>query len=109
MTEERPSTNRKPSSDTDDQSITRDNPTAGAGGLPSMEGPVCPVPLLHGEKIVLGHGSGGKMMNDLIARTFLPPLDNPPRNKRERRQAYADRAARDLESFLSEQTNLIVS
>ena len=77
MTEERSSTNRKPSSDADDQSINRDNPTSGAGGLPSMEGPVCPVPLLHGEKIVLGHGSGGKMMNDLIARTFLPPLDNP--------------------------------
>ena len=42
-----------------------------------LEGSVCPMPLLHGEKIVLGHGSGGKMMNDLIKRTFLPPLDNP--------------------------------
>jgi hydrogenase expression/formation protein HypE len=45
--------------------------------IPSMEGPVCPIPLQHGQKIVLGHGSGGKMMNDLIQRTFLPPLDNP--------------------------------
>lgn len=42
-----------------------------------MSGPVCPIPLSHGEKIVLGHGSGGKMMNDLIKNTFLPPLDNP--------------------------------
>jgi hydrogenase expression/formation protein HypE len=42
-----------------------------------MQGPVCPLPLPHGEKIVLGHGSGGKMMHDLIAKTFLPPLDNP--------------------------------
>ncbi len=42
-----------------------------------MTGPVCPVPLAHGEKIVMGHGSGGKMMNDLISKTFLPPLDNP--------------------------------
>jgi hydrogenase expression/formation protein HypE len=25
----------------------------------------------------MGHGSGGKMMNDLIKNTFLPPLDNP--------------------------------
>jgi hydrogenase expression/formation protein HypE len=25
----------------------------------------------------MGHGSGGKMMNDLIRDTFLPPLDNP--------------------------------
>jgi len=42
-----------------------------------MTGPVCPVPLKHSEKIVMGHGSGGKMMADLIAKTFLPPLDNP--------------------------------
>jgi hydrogenase expression/formation protein HypE len=45
--------------------------------LPSIEGPVCPVPLQHSKKIMLGHGSGGKMMADLIAKTFLPPLDNP--------------------------------
>jgi len=45
--------------------------------LPSMSGPVCPVPLTHDNKIMLGHGSGGKMMNDLIKNTFLPPLDNP--------------------------------
>jgi hydrogenase expression/formation protein HypE len=47
------------------------------GEIPHMEGPVCPVPLPHGETIVMGHGSGGKMMNDLIRKTFLPPLDNP--------------------------------
>ena len=45
--------------------------------LPTMEGPICPIPLPHGETIVMGHGSGGKMMNDLIRKTFLPPLDNP--------------------------------
>jgi hydrogenase expression/formation protein HypE len=45
--------------------------------FPSIQGPVCPVPLQHKEKIVLGHGSGGKMMNDLIRDIFLPPLDNP--------------------------------
>jgi hydrogenase expression/formation protein HypE len=45
--------------------------------LPSMQGPVCPVPLQHTQKIVMGHGSGGKMMQDLIARTFLPPFENP--------------------------------
>jgi len=42
-----------------------------------MTGPVCPIPLKHSQKIVMGHGSGGKMMHDLISRTFLPPLDNP--------------------------------
>ena len=45
--------------------------------LPSMQGPVCPVPLQHTEKIVMGHGSGGKMMQDLIAKTFFPPFENP--------------------------------
>jgi len=45
--------------------------------LPTMEGSVCPVPLSHKERIVLGHGSGGKMSQDLIAHSFLPQLDNP--------------------------------
>ncbi len=45
--------------------------------FPKMTGPVCPVPLPHKGQIVMGHGSGGKMMNDLIKKTFLPPLDNP--------------------------------
>lgn len=45
--------------------------------IPQMEGPICPVPLQHAKTIVMGHGSGGKMMNDLIQKTFLPPLDNP--------------------------------
>jgi len=44
---------------------------------PSMTGPVCPIPLTHNDKVLLGHGSGGKMMNDLIKNVFLPPLDNP--------------------------------
>ena len=37
----------------------------------------CPLPLPHIDRIVMGHGSGGKMSHDLIARLFLPPLDNP--------------------------------
>lgn len=43
----------------------------------SMNGPVCPLPLRHDEKIVLGHGSGGKMSHDLINGLFVPPLANP--------------------------------
>jgi hydrogenase expression/formation protein HypE len=42
----------------------------------AIEGLVCPVPLRHNEKIVMGHGSGGRMADDLIRRVFLPPLDN---------------------------------
>jgi hydrogenase expression/formation protein HypE len=45
--------------------------------ISKLESFVCPVPLKHDKKILLGHGSGGKMMNDLIRRTFLPPLTNP--------------------------------
>jgi hydrogenase expression/formation protein HypE len=42
----------------------------------TIAGAVCPLPLAHTEKIVLGHGSGGKMSHDLIGRLFLPPFDN---------------------------------
>ena len=42
----------------------------------NVEGLVCPVPLRHQEQIVMGHGSGGKMAADLIAKTFLPAFDN---------------------------------
>jgi hydrogenase expression/formation protein HypE len=41
-----------------------------------MEGAVCPLPLAHGEQIVIGHGSGGKMSHDLIGKLFLPAFDN---------------------------------
>jgi len=47
------------------------------GQSTTIEGIVCPVPLAHNRKIVLGHGSGGKMSQDLISRLFLPPFDNP--------------------------------
>lgn len=45
-----------------------------------MEGTACPVPLTHKEKIVLGHGSGGRMSQDLIARVFLPHFENSALN-----------------------------
>jgi hydrogenase expression/formation protein HypE len=45
--------------------------------LPNLEGPVCPLPKQHQDKIVIGHGSGGKMMTDLIKNIFFPPLANP--------------------------------
>lgn len=40
------------------------------------EGPVCPLPLSHADRIVMGHGSGGRMSHDLIRRLFLPNFDN---------------------------------
>jgi hydrogenase expression/formation protein HypE len=45
--------------------------------LPNLQGSSCPLPLPHNEKIVLGHGSGGRMSHDLVSRLFLPPFDNP--------------------------------
>ena len=38
----------------------------------TLQGLVCPTPVQQRDRIVLGHGSGGKLMHDLIARTFLP-------------------------------------
>jgi hydrogenase expression/formation protein HypE len=36
----------------------------------------CPAPLRHYPAIVMGHGSGGKMMADLIQHLFTPLFDN---------------------------------
>ena len=43
----------------------------------SMQGPVCPRPLTRDEQVVLGHGSGGRMTQDLITNFFYPPFENP--------------------------------
>lgn len=43
----------------------------------SFEGPACPLPLQHQDKIVLGHGSGGRMTHELIQRIFQPRLLGP--------------------------------
>jgi len=43
----------------------------------TIEGAVCPPPITQRDRIVMGHGSGGKLSHDLIARLFLPPFDNP--------------------------------
>lgn len=39
--------------------------------------PLCPMPILNRGQIIMGHGSGGKLMQELIAGAFLPPFDNP--------------------------------
>jgi hydrogenase expression/formation protein HypE len=45
--------------------------------LTNLEGLVCPVPLPHTQRIVLGHGSGGRMSYNLIMKVFAAPFDNP--------------------------------
>jgi hydrogenase expression/formation protein HypE len=41
----------------------------------------CPVPLSARERILLGHGSGGKLSADLLRDVFLPALGNPVLNR----------------------------
>ncbi len=43
----------------------------------NLSGWTCPLPLKNYPTIVMGHGSGGKMMSDLIKHMFLPLFDNP--------------------------------
>ena len=43
----------------------------------------CPVPLPAGERILLGHGSGGKLSAELLKNVFLPALGNPVLNRLE--------------------------
>jgi len=37
----------------------------------------CPLPLPAGERVLLGHGSGGKLSCELLNEVFLPALGNP--------------------------------
>jgi hydrogenase expression/formation protein HypE len=37
----------------------------------------CPIPIFEHERIVLGHGSGGKLTAELIEQVFLPAFRNP--------------------------------
>lgn len=43
----------------------------------SFENAACPLPLPHQDRIVLGHGSGGRMTHELINRVFMPRFSNP--------------------------------
>ncbi len=43
---------------------------------PSFSGWTCPVPLRNYPTVVMGHGSGGKMMADLIQHLFAPLFNN---------------------------------
>jgi len=44
--------------------------------IPSFDGWTCPIPLKNYPTIVMGHGAGGKMMNDLIQHLFAPEFHN---------------------------------
>ncbi len=44
---------------------------------PPAAGPVCPVPLSDYPRVLLAHGGGGKLMDQLIHRVFMPAFGNP--------------------------------
>jgi len=44
---------------------------------PNFENASCPMPLRHTDRIVLGHGSGGRMTEELIQRVFLAHFKHP--------------------------------
>jgi hydrogenase expression/formation protein HypE len=43
---------------------------------PTIDGWICPIPLQNYPTIVMGHGAGGKMMNDLIRHLFASEFQN---------------------------------
>jgi hydrogenase expression/formation protein HypE len=51
-----------------------------AGSLPGLAAGACPAPLGAGDRVQLGHGSGGRMSAALLAEHFLPHLGNPVLN-----------------------------
>jgi hydrogenase expression/formation protein HypE len=48
---------------------------------PNFDNYSCPLPLQPGERVVLGHGSGGRLSRDLLERVILPALgETAPRS-----------------------------
>lgn len=47
----------------------------------ALPGAACPLPIFQHDRIVLGHGSGGKLTAQLIENVFLPAFGNSALNK----------------------------
>jgi len=61
--------------------LSRDRTTPGSGGesraAPDLsEGPACPVPLTDYAHVLLAHGGGGKLTQQLVQSVFLPQFKN---------------------------------
>jgi hydrogenase expression/formation protein HypE len=48
-----------------------------SGSAPHVGAAACPAPLTRGDRVLLGHGSGGKLSAALLRDRFLPRLANP--------------------------------
>ena len=42
----------------------------------TIQGAVCPTPVQQRDRVVMGHGSGGKLSHDLIAKKFVPAFNS---------------------------------
>jgi hydrogenase expression/formation protein HypE len=47
-----------------------------SGGVPDFSNWTCPLPLVGYPTIVMGHGGGGKLGNELVEHLFLPAFRN---------------------------------
>jgi hydrogenase expression/formation protein HypE len=65
---------------------------------------VCPVPLRRYPQIVMGHGSGGQMMNELIEHLFLPAFAGAKLP-----QPLSDAAVLDLSEYVRDGSRLAFS
>ena len=63
----------------------------------------CPLPLRDYPKIVLGHGGGGKLSNELIENIFLPAFSN------EMLEKLGDSASIDISAMLADGSRLAFS
>ncbi|HEY3345516.1 MAG TPA: hydrogenase expression/formation protein HypE, partial [Anaerolineaceae bacterium] len=72
---------------------------------PNFDAATCPAPLPHQDQIVMGHGSGGRMTNDLIRRVFMPALNSPALTAGNDAAALTLPAAASLKGRLSVSTD----
>jgi hydrogenase expression/formation protein HypE len=63
-------------------------------GVPNPLLGSCPLPIFEHKKIVLGHGSGGKLTAELIDKVFLPAFANPILDKLDDQAVFQINGAR---------------
>ena len=76
---------------------------AGDAGEPDFEGWSCPLPLRDHDRVVIGHGGGGKLSAELVEHLFLPAFGVAPEVQ------LHDSAQLDLSGLLEEGRRLAFS
>lgn len=75
----------------------------GDAGEPDFEGWSCPLPLRNHDRVVIGHGGGGKLSAELVEHLFLPAFGVAPEVQ------LHDSAQLDLSGLLAEGRRLAFS